>query len=32
VTTLRHLKDGDAVNVEIDLIARYLERMGSFKD
>jgi riboflavin synthase len=31
VTTLRHLKEGDAVNVEIDLIARYLERMGSFK-
>jgi riboflavin synthase len=30
VTTLRHLKEGDAVNVEIDLIARYLERMGSF--
>jgi riboflavin synthase len=31
VTTLRHLKKGDAVNVEIDLIARYLERMGSFQ-
>jgi riboflavin synthase len=31
VTTLRHLKEGDAVNVEIDLIARYLERMGSFQ-
>jgi riboflavin synthase len=30
VTTLRHLKEGDAVNVEIDLIARYLERMGSY--
>jgi riboflavin synthase len=32
VTTLRHLKVGDAVNVEIDLIARYLERMGSFRE
>jgi riboflavin synthase len=31
VTTLRHLKEGDAVNVEIDLIARYLERIGSFQ-
>jgi riboflavin synthase len=31
MTTLRHLKEGDAVNVEIDLIARYLERMGSFQ-
>jgi riboflavin synthase len=31
VTTLRHLKEGEAVNVEIDLIARYLERMGSFQ-
>ncbi len=27
VTTLRHLKVGDAVNVEIDLIARYCERL-----
>ncbi len=27
VTTLRHLKVGDNVNVEIDLLARYLERM-----
>ncbi|QDQ28429.1 riboflavin synthase [Chitinimonas arctica] len=27
VTTLRHLKVGDQVNLEIDLIARYLERM-----
>ncbi len=28
-TTLCQLKAGDAVNVEIDLIARYLERMAS---
>lgn len=27
VTTLKHLKVGDKVNLEIDLIARYLERM-----
>ncbi len=27
VTTLRHLAPGDRVNLEIDLIARYLERM-----
>jgi len=27
VTTLRHLKAGAAVNLEIDLIARYVERM-----
>lgn len=27
MTTLKHLKMGDAVNVEIDLIARYVERM-----
>jgi riboflavin synthase len=33
VTTLKHLKVGDKVNLEIDLIARYVERMmsvGSF--
>lgn len=29
VTTLRHLKPGDRVNLEIDLIARYVERMLS---
>ncbi|GAB3627754.1 riboflavin synthase subunit alpha [Pandoraea terrae] len=29
VTTLKHLKVGDAVNLEIDLIARYVERMLS---
>ena len=29
VTTLRHLKPGDRVNLEIDLIARYVERMMS---
>ena len=27
VTTLRHLKSGDRVNLEVDLVARYLERM-----
>jgi riboflavin synthase len=27
VTTLKNLKVGDAVNLEIDLIARYMERM-----
>jgi riboflavin synthase len=27
MTTLKHLKAGDAVNLEIDLIARYVERM-----
>lgn len=29
-TTLCHLAVGDAVNLEIDLIARYLERMAQF--
>jgi riboflavin synthase len=29
VTTLRHLQAGQAVNLEIDLIARYVERMLS---
>jgi len=29
VTTLRHLKEGSQVNLEIDLIARYVERMLS---
>lgn len=29
VTTLKHLREGDQVNVEIDLIARYVERMLS---
>lgn len=27
VTTLGRLRDGDAVNIEVDLIARYLERL-----
>ena len=31
-TTLCGLKSGDAVNFEIDLIARYLERMASLSD
>jgi riboflavin synthase len=31
MTTLKNLKAGDQVNVEIDLIARYLERMGSIE-
>ncbi len=29
VTTLRHLRPGQAVNLEVDLIARYVERMLS---
>jgi riboflavin synthase len=29
VTTLKHLKGGDKVNLEVDLIARYVERMLS---
>jgi riboflavin synthase len=29
VTTLKHLKEGSKVNLEIDLIARYVERMLS---
>jgi riboflavin synthase len=28
-TTLKHLKAGDKVNLEIDLIARYVERLLS---
>jgi len=31
VTTLKHLKPGSKVNLEIDLIARYVERMLSLK-
>ncbi|KQZ30435.1 riboflavin synthase [Duganella sp. Root1480D1] len=31
VTTLKHLKAGSRVNLEIDLIARYVERMLSLK-
>ena len=31
VTTLKHLKPGSKVNLEIDLIARYVERMLSAK-
>lgn len=32
VTTLKHLKPGVRVNLEIDLIARYVERMLNSKD
>ncbi|SFC53357.1 riboflavin synthase [Massilia yuzhufengensis] len=32
VTTLKHLKAGSKVNLEIDLIARYVERMLSAKN
>ena len=33
VTTLKHLKAGDSVNLEVDLIARYVERMlGASQD
>lgn len=31
MTTLKHLKDGSKVNLEIDLIARYVERMLSVR-
>lgn len=31
VTTLKHLKAGDAVNLEVDTIARYVQRMMAFK-
>ena len=32
VTTLRHLSVGDRVNLEVDLIARYVERMLQGQD
>ena len=32
VTTLKHLKPGTKVNLEIDLIARYVERMLTLKN
>lgn len=32
VTTLRNLKPGSRVNLEVDLIARYVERMMQFQD
>lgn len=32
VTTLRSLRAGDRVNIEVDLIARYVERMLSLRD
>ena len=32
VTTLRHLAVGDRVNLEVDLIARYVERMLQGQD
>ena len=32
VTTLKHLKPQDNVNLEIDTIARYIERMVSLRD
>ncbi len=31
VTTLKHLKAGSKVNLEVDLIARYVERMMQFQ-
>ena len=31
VTTLRALRAGDRVNIEVDLIARYVERMLSLR-
>lgn len=32
VTTLKHLKAGSKVNLEVDLIARYVERMMQFQN
>ena len=32
MTTLKHLKAQDNVNLEIDTIARYIERMVSLRD
>lgn len=32
VTTLGHLREGDAVNLEIDVLARYLKRMESLRN
>jgi len=32
VTTLKHIKAGDLVNIEVDLIARYVERMLNTSD
>lgn len=32
VTTLKHLRDGSPVNLEIDLIARYVERMQAWRE
>ncbi len=32
VTTLKHLKPGSRVNLEVDLIARYVERMLAWKE
>jgi len=32
VTNFKHLKTGDKVNLEIDLIARYVERMMTWRD
>src|SRR5204863_3539692 len=31
VTNLSHLRAGDAVNLEVDVIAKYVERIMSFK-
>ena len=30
MTTLKHLKAGSRVNLEVDMIARYVERMAQF--
>ncbi|MES2354526.1 MAG: riboflavin synthase [Pseudomonadota bacterium] len=32
VTTLKHIKAGEIVNIEVDLIARYVERMMATSD
>lgn len=31
VTTLKNLQEGDAVNFEVDMLARYVERMASYR-
>ncbi|MBS4097333.1 MAG: riboflavin synthase [Sulfuricella sp.] len=32
VTTLQHLKAGSPVNLEVDLLARYVDRLNSFQE
>lgn len=32
MTTFKHLRQGDKVNLEVDLLARYLERLAAFQE